>query len=422
MATASAFLELLKNCPQTSCGEPVGGGAEAGVCPHCGAVYQICPACGATNRQHVEYCRACRERLNAEAWPSYPGLRAGARARSPIKGMGKQFTHVRLNTAVVAAPIALGELILVPAHEGGIVLIDETEGKPFGRVTTGGPIEVTPAINAGFLFVAAGDQLSAFDLLEGIGQKTPEEMRPMWAVQSSGGAISCPLLVSDTAVFFVASAGGRSTLDARSQVDGRPVWQKPLSFDAELLPATLLDDCLVLLTVDGRATVLDPSDGRLLVTMSLGLKVDASVTPFAVGDHVLFADQAGRIFRLSVKGETLAAPHIYDLNARVSCITANDRYIVLGHSAGVTLLDERGDRLWEDTSGEGVSLAPVLAGDSFLTLDDVGNAALYRASRQGTPEDRRKLLTGDVATPPIMTRTKIAAVSSEGMLGLAQCL
>lgn len=420
MAMASPFIELSKNCPQTSCGEPVGG-PDPGICPHCGAVYQLCPACGATNRQHVEYCRACRERLNAEAWPSHPGLRAGGRARAPIKGLGKQFIQVRLNTAVVAAPVALGELILVPAHEGGIVLVDETEGRPLGRVGTGGPIEVTPAINAGFLFVAAGSQLGAYDLLEGIGQKTPEEVRPMWSVQSSGGAISCPLLVNDTAVFFVAGARGRGTLEARSQVDGRPVWQKPLALDAELLPATLLDGCLVLLTADGRAMALDPADGRVLAKATLGSKVDAAVTPFAVGDHVLFADHAGRIFRLSVQGETLAAPHIYDLNARVSCITANDRYIVVGHAAGVTLLDGRGDRLWEDTSGEGVSVAPVLAGDSFFTLDDVGNAALYRASRQGNPEDRRKLLTGDVATPPIMTRGKIAAVSSEGMLGLVQC-
>jgi len=420
---ASPYLELLKNCPQPACGEPVDAGAAVKTCPHCGAVYQICPGCSATNRTHVEYCRCCREGLSAAAWPLHPGLRAGMRGRASINSLGK-ISVTRLSTPVVAAPIALGETILIPAQGGGIVLIDEEEGKPLGRINTGQPIEVTPAINAGFLFVAAGHRLSAFDLLEGVSQKTPEEMRTMWTYEAQGGDISCPLLVSDNAVYFVTrGVGGGGSLEAVSQVDGRIFWTKPLSLEAELLPVTLSNDRLILITTKGEALAVHPQDGRVVAKVTLDVKVDAAVTPFAVGDHVLFADKpAGHIFKLMVEEDRLTSVYLYALEARVSCIAANEHYIVLGHSAGVTLLNARGDQLWEDTSGEAVSVAPVLAGDSLCALDDVGNIIFYKAEQQGNSMDKRKFLAGDIATPPIMTRSKIAAVNSEGMLALVECL
>ncbi len=420
MISASPFTDLLTRCPQSHCGKPVAPGSAA--CPACAEDYQACPACGATNRLRVSYCRGCGKTLEQEVWPMYPGMRAVASAAPrSIRALGEHRV-TNLGVGVVAAPVASGESILIPAHAGGVIALDISDGKPKGLIDTPGPIEVTPALNSGFLFLAAGSKLIAFDLLGAPAQV--DEVKPCWTVDTRDGNVTQPLVAGHRALYFVTGGRGRGALHAVSQAgDGQRLWPRPLTSDSELLPPVMLGEHLVVISGRGELRVLDPADGRVLASgQAAGGRVDTAVLPFAVEDHVLFADTSGNVYKLTVDGAGVSCVYLYGLgnNARVSCIAASRDYIVLGHSAGVTLLDAYGNRRWQDTSSEAVTVPPVLTGDTLFAVDDLGNAVLYDAAHGNPTEKRRKLFEGDGSVALLIAGDKLAAVNSEGQVALIE--
>lgn len=420
MVSASPFTDLLTRCPQSHCGKAVAAGSAT--CPDCAEVFQTCPACGATNRLRVSYCRGCGKTLEEEVWPMHPGLRSPApTAPHPIRALGEHHM-TNLGVPVVAAPVAAGEIIFVPAHGGGVIALDVDDGKPMGRIGTPGPIEVTPAINSGFLFVAAGARLLAFDLLGAPAQA--DDIQPCWAADTRDGNVTQPLVAGHRAVYFVTGGRGRGALHAVSQAgDGQRLWPQPLAFDSELLPPVMLGEHLVVISGRGELRVLDPVSGRVVASgQTQGGRVDTAVLPFAVEDHVLFADTSGNVYKLTVQGAAVSCVYLYGLgnNARVSCIAANRDYIVLGHSAGVTLLDAYGNRCWQDTSSEAVTVPPVLTGDTLFVVDDLGSAVLYDAAQGNPTEKRRRLFEGEGSVAPLISGNKLAAVNSEGKVALIE--
>lgn len=420
MVSASPFTDLLTRCPQSHCGKPVVQGSAT--CPTCAQNYQICPACGSTNRLRVSYCRGCGKTLEEEGWPMHPGLRASALATPrPVRALGEHHL-INLGVAVVASPVASGETVLVPAHGGGVIALAVTDGKPAGRIDTPGPIEVTPAINSGFLFVAAGSKLVAFDLLGA--PSLADDLKPCWTADTGDGNVMQPLVAGHRAVYFVTGGRGRGALHAVSQArDGQRLWTQPLAFDSELLPPVMLGEHLVVISGRGELRVLDPADGRVVASgQAGGGRVDTTVLPFAVGDHVLFADTSGNVYKLTVEGAVVSCVYLYGLgnNARVSCIAASRDYIVLGHSAGVTLLDAYGNRRWQDTSSEAVTVPPILTGDTLFAVDDLGNAVLYDAAQGNPTEKRRRLFEGESSVAPLIAGDKLVAVNSEGKVAFIE--
>jgi outer membrane protein assembly factor BamB len=360
--------------------------------------------------------------LEEEVWPMHPGLRAAApTAPRLIHALGEH-RITNLDIDVVAAPVATGEIILVPAHGGGIIVLDISDGKPLGRIDTPGPIEVTPAINSGFLFVAAGSRLIAFDLLGAPAQA--DEIKPCWTADTRDGNVTQPLVAGHRALYFVTGGRGRGALHALSQAsDGQRLWPQPLVFDSELLPPVMLREHLVVISGRGELRVLDPADGRVLASgQASGGRVDTAVLPFVVEDHVLFADTSGNVYKLTLEGAAISCNYLYGLgnNARISCIAASRDYIVLGHSAGVTLLDAYGNRRWQDTSSEAVTVPPVLTGDTLFVVDDLGNAVLYDAAQGNPTEKRRRLFEGESSVASLIAGDKLAAVNSEGKVALIE--
>ena len=415
-AAIAPVFELWNYCPYLACGERTNLDGAERFCGQCGTSFDICPSCRATNRLLAVFCRGCGKRLENEAWPMYPGLRDRAAARGIIQSLGEVLPPypVHLGAEVLVAPIAADGLIIVTQSDERITLLNEMNGEIIGHLAFSQPVAVTPALHAGTLFVAAGAGLSAFDLIEYLEQPLKQEAQAVWKFEFGEGAITQPLLVDEQSVFACVRDGENAILAAISQADGRPLWPEPVRLDSyETAPLVLAAGYLVAVTLAGRGYVIDPATGQLRHSFSLGRSFDPQVSPWALKDRVLWADLEGSIFEIALRESGPLINKVYAHGARIASLAASDEFIALGHMAGLTLLDSYGQVLWSNDSIESVSQTPIIMDRSAFVLDDTGNGLLFNALRSN-PTLRRKMLTGWVGTPPLLTQSKITAVGGDG--------
>lgn len=416
MAAAAPIIELWNYCPYLACGERTNVGAAARFCGQCGAGFNVCSACLATNRLLAGFCRACGKGLDNEAWPMHPGLKAPRKMRATIGSLGEISAPfpLRLEGEVMVSPIAADGLLVVTHGQGSLTLLGEMSGQVLGSIFVNQAIAVTPALHAGTLFVAAGARLIGFDLSEFLDQPVKLSVQPLWDIVCEGEAIMQPLLVDQQAVYIFAASGEQGLLEAISQVSGRRLWAEALRLNSHQIAQPLfVAGFILLVTLDGEVSVVDAATGKLRHTLTLGWKLEPQVPPFALDDRALFVDVDGHVFEIAMEQNGPVVNHLYAHQARIASLAASNEFIALGHMAGLTLLDARGQLLWSNDSIESISGAPIVVGHSVFALDDTGNGLLFDVLR-ANPTLRRKLLAGWVGTPPLMTQAKIVAVSGDG--------
>lgn len=415
-AAVAPIFELWNYCPHLSCGERIDSSAATRFCGQCGENFDVCPTCRATNRLLAGFCRGCGKRLENEVWPLYPGLRAHRPAQGSIQALGEiQPPYpVHLGAEVLVSPIAADGLVILTQNDGRIVLLGEMSGEIIGRLTFSQPIEVTPALHAGSLFVATGARLSAVDLIEYLDRPLKQETRPIWEVQFDEGAITQPLLVDAHSVFACVRRGDQAMVVAVSQATGQSLWTEPFRLDSyQTGPLVLAAGSLIAITLSGQVSVIDQTTGQLRHSLSLGRSLDPQVSLYALEDRVLWADMEGTVSELVIRERGSSVNKLYVHRARLASLAASNEFIALGHMAGLTLLDPYGQMLWSNDSIESVSETPIIAGRSVFALDDTGNGLLFDVLRSN-PTLRRKLLNGWVGAPPLITHSKITCVSGDG--------
>lgn len=415
MVTASPlFFDFSKYCPQPSCGEGVD--ALSRFCPHCGSGIVACPACPATNRLLARYCRACRTELAAEVWPIHTGLVASKVRFQTIRHLEAAYTPQRFGVEVMTQPVAGDGLIIVPLATGAVALVSDVVGQMMGQIQVGGTIAVAPALHCGFLYVASGNRVLAFDLARFLDQQLRLEPRPTWSVELAGQAIVQPLVRDEAAIYTMARDDGQMLLDALSATDGRRLWPQPARFaTSRCLPPALVNGRLLVITDAGLVYVIRPEDGHIHTSLNVGRQIALQVSPYVVGNRALIVDALNNVLEVVVTDAGPLVNPLYNHRARVASLAASDDFIALGHMAGVALLDARGHQLWSNDQMESVSVAPIIAGQSLFVLDDAGNGLLFDVLN-ANPVTRIRLLAGEVNTPPLLTHARVVALNAAGDL------
>ncbi len=147
------------------------------------------------------------------------------------------------------------------------------------RSFTGGPVESSPAVVDGVLYVGTFDRhLFALDA------KTGEEM---WRFEVDGLVRGSPSVV-DGAVYFGADGSGFFALDAET---GEPRWTFPLGRVVQQSSAAIADGAVYFGAFDGNMYALDAGTGRELWRFATGGVILSS--PALTAGMVLFGSGDG---------------------------------------------------------------------------------------------------------------------------------
>lgn len=418
LGTNSPAFELWNYCPYLTCGERTNAGTEGRFCGQCSSAFNVCHKCRATNRLLADFCRGCGEELLANAWPLESGLRSpGIELHSihALQAIEPPFP-IQLGAGIPVPPIAADGLLLISLTNGRIVLLGEQSGRQIGALSVPGGIAVTPALHSGTLFVASDKSLYSFDLSAFLDQPSLQQLTPVWSYDSDSERIIQPVLLDENAVFILGAKSRGSVLSAVSQRGGSPVWSEPIELDTELTtPPLLVGTTLVVITIDGKVTMVEASNGNVSQTFPLNRRVNLQATPFVIDNRIILSDLEGHIFELVLTPSGPLINPLFSHHSRISSIAASAHYIALGHMAGVTLLSSRGLLHWTSDTLESVSTTPIVAGESVFVLDDEGSGLLFDVLKSN-PLGRMKLLSREGALSPLITQSRIVTVSADGMV------
>lgn len=416
MTADGPVFHLWDYCPYLSCGEPTNVEQSERFCGQCGFPFNACPDCRATNRLLASFCRGCGQRLESTAWPMEAGLHSDWANRSSIRSLG-EVRHpfpVRLGAGVAGSPIAADGLIVIAQTDARVSLWSEHTGEQIGFIPITEPIHVTPALNAGTLFVAAGCRVYAFDLTEFVDQPSLQQVIPVWAHDCVGKAVTQPLLVDENAVYVLSNAEDGAVLEAISLMDGQPLWAAPVQFQTHHTKTpVLVDGHVVVVTLEGEVSVVQSTTGQVTQSFSVERPIDSQVSPFVFENRIFLSDPHGYVFQVLLDRSGPLINGLYDHGSRLSGLSANEQFIVLCHMAGVTLLSSRGNLLWASDTVESVSASPIISGESVFVIDDAGNGLLFDTLKSN-PIARVKLSSEEVGPSPLMTPSHIVVASAEG--------
>jgi outer membrane protein assembly factor BamB len=415
VASAPVF-ELWNYCPYLMCGERINIDSSIRFCNQCGNVFNVCSACRVTNRLLAIFCRGCGKKMETEAWPMQAGLRARQLRSDSINFIGEVQSPfpIHLGAEVSVQPIAADGITIISQRGGGVTILSELNGEKIGSLSFGDNITATPALRAGNLFIAAGKRIYSFDLGHVLDEAAVSQATPEWVFECAGGVIEQPLLIDETAIYSLASSGDYHILDAISQSSGQRLWPEPLHIESSLTaPPILVEDHIVLITSAGHVKLILVETGQVERAFPLNRQVDLQVSPFVLNHRVLLADQNGYLLEIILEKSGPVFNDLYNQNARISNISANEQFIALGHMAGLTLLSSRGNLQWSSDTIESISVPAIVSGETVFALDDAGNGLLFNALKSN-PVARVKMLSGEISTAPLMTRSRIVAVSEDG--------
>jgi len=398
------------------CGERINIDSSIRFCNQCGNVFNVCSACRVTNRLLAIFCRGCGKKMETEAWPMQAGLRARQLRSDSINFIGEVQSPfpIHLGAEVSVQPIAADGITIISQSGGGVTILSELNGERIGSLSFGDNITATPALRAGNLFIAVGKRIYSFDLGHVLDEAAVSQAIPEWAFECAGDVIEQPLLIDETAIYSLASSGNYHILDAISQSSGQRLWPEPLHIESSLTaPPILVEDHIVLITSAGHVKLILTETGQVERAFPLNRQVDLQVSPFVLNHRVLLADQNGYLLEIILEKSGPVINDLYNQNARISNISANEQFIALGHMSGLTLLSSRGNLQWSSDTIESISVPALVSGETVFALDDGGNGLLFNALKSN-PVARVKMLSGGISTAPLMTRSRIVAVSEDG--------
>lgn len=426
MATPATLVADGHACPYPDCTapRPVEKTAERR-CAGCGQSFTLCAACGGTNRVLATFCRKCGKPLENDHEPLTKGLRPAA-VRPTIHALLRPSADdpnkqppprcLQLAAAVPAAPLAVEGLLLIPQDDGTLLLLHESDGSHAGRVRVPQPVRVTPALDAGTLWLAGTNTVYALDLAEFLHQPTGTAPHFRW--QWPGvGEITQPLLLTPAGLFVCLTDGADTKVYGLGRESGQLLWDVRVTEPLITAPLELADELLLL--GEREARIVNAQTGAVVHHFLLPVRVKTDVLPWATAGRVLYADTQGRLMEILLTAGTWELNPVHAHRAGITSLAASEKYIALGHLAGLTLLDSQGGLLWSNDDLDTITVPPLISGESVFVLDAAGQGLLFN-TLQSTPTQRGKFLAGGwFFWPPLLLRHNLITVSEGGAIAIA---
>lgn len=418
MTASPLAFDFSCHCPHVACGDMISA-PQSRVCPVCGGDLIRCPSCRATNRLLSAHCRACGKHIASESWPAHAGIKNAEALFSAIQSIDPPRQLMRLGASATVQMVAADGVLVVPLGDSSISLVSESSRREITRLDLPEPVASTAAIRSGRLFAASGKNIFAFDLARHLDLASRAEIGPAWIFESERGPVIQPLLADAERVYLSARDGHRTMIEAVSQKSGARMWAAPVVLETlQAAPPLLVKNLLVIIAHSGDGLVVESESGRVLGKFSLGRRL-SHVTPYVTGARALIVDADNNVYEIALSEKGLTVNLIYTHAARILTIAASEEFIAIGHLSGLTLLNSRGNAMWSNDMLESISVAPIIAANTILALDDAGTGLLFEAIRSN-PSSRVKLLGGEILTPPVMTHSSLAAVNAAGELAIAE--
>jgi len=411
------FVDFSKNCPHPKCGEPLGDARH--FCAHCGGAFGLCANCLAANRLLAVHCRFCAQPMKTAVWPMEPGLIAKAEHAT---GAGEFATvqHAAPYVAkVIASPIAADGLIVVAYLDGHVVVLSQHNLSPLFRFQIKESIAVTPALKDCVLYLAAGSRLYACDLAAAI---SDQKWKPnvLWHFDCEGEIVQ-PVLADDRNVYVVTKNDRQYQVEAfrLAVLDAEPdqpqrVWKPQTVGNSRTTPLMRVNRRLALVSFEGALVTLDANTGQMQSFPNPAGMPHPNVAPCVAGERIIFINADKQVCKLNPESSPPGVAFFEGSRDEIKALAANEKYIALGLSYGLVLLDDRGSRLWENAdTDQAITVAPVLTDQNIFALTSSGVVFKFNPVT-GAALDKRKLFSGSVLTPPLLTQSMLAAVSAEG--------
>lgn len=405
MTASSVSFDFAGHCP--SCGGQLDS-SGATVCQHCSRDFLFCSSCGATNRLLIRHCRACGAELTVEACP----LRTVTAGAPALVGADRL---LQLGAHITSQMIAADGLVVVALADCSIAILSEARRREIGRVRLHGLATVAPALNRGMLFAAAGNTIVAFDLARNIGADSMPALKPAWSCTLEPGSSINSLLFDDDSIYPVVQNSHQTMIESVSMSTRARMWPAPVTIDSRSATPLLTRDSINLLTLSGELWVVQKT-GRVVGKVSLERRLSPQIRPQVVGGSIFFIDTDHALNEVCLEARSTST--LYSHGSRALSFSASEELIAIGHLAGLTLLNSRGQRIWSNDNLESISMAPVIAGSAIFAVDDLGWGMVFDCVR-ATPSARVRLLSGDINVSPVLTRTSLVAANSEGEVAIA---
>ncbi|HEY0373091.1 MAG TPA: hypothetical protein VGD79_13890 [Thermoanaerobaculia bacterium] len=170
-----------------------------------------CEACAEGNRAFANFCRSCGRALSAPSnWSGYRGgmrrlgFHASGSKHDPVTAPLPLTLHLGGDCRSLLA--CDGHLVAI-SHSGAVAVADVTTPAVVCRFQAHGPVTAQPCLHNGVLYLAAGNQLSAYSL--GPVSAQQPHVRTLWTLPLSATPIHAVTLVDDRLYVTVASSSWR---------------------------------------------------------------------------------------------------------------------------------------------------------------------------------------------------------------------
>ncbi len=249
------------------------------------------------------------------------------------------------------SPLILGDAVIVGTRKGEVHAIDFETGKRMGVEGFGEVVEGTPVIQNGILFIPVGwgrRALYAYDLARG---------QTNWKLK--GAPIETGLLALDDAFVAVDADAWVRKYDAE---DGAVLWEQTLGERVSVHTTPVLaDDHVVVADDRGRVVALDPAEGTAQWVQDLRSPV---YTSMAADEASLYVPTTrGRFYALEVaQGRVRWQVDLPDTTVRFSAPAVDGTLVVVGASDGALRAFDTatGEPRWVFRNDAALTAAPLL--------------------------------------------------------------
>lgn len=246
---------------------------------------------------------------------------------------GVQTWTYQTGNRIVAAPLVVEDLVLVPSTDGNLYALD-SKGTLIWKFTTDSSLWAQPAFYDGVIYLSAMDhKMYALSIKDG---------SQLWSADLGSAAISNPSIEPGKALYVGTIGGDLIGLDIKS---GNQLWKHSSDFGIWATPM-IKDNMLYYGDLDGNFIAFDTTKKQPVWQYKAGGAIVSAA--LLKDDRILFSSENGVLNIVGYDGKVILSPAISE-KLYGSPVSTNG-YTLVGVTTSkdkiLSALDENGNQVW----------------------------------------------------------------------------